>query len=115
MPTSCLVRSDVTDVSLIFPYPQRTSSQSVFLNTFLTSIFTYNNVITPPLTLEEGFHGSAVGHVDWSSPGVGGEGGVGAACQQEAHHLHMVVLHGVVQRPDEKQDLIMCLRYLVTY
>lgn len=55
------------------------------------------------LTLQEGFHGSAVGHVDWSSSGVGSEGGVGAGGQQEANHLHVVVLHGVVQRPDEKQ------------
>lgn len=50
-----------------------------------------------PLTLQEGFHCGAVGHVDWSSSGIGGEGRVGAAGQQEAHHLHVVVLDGVVQ------------------
>lgn len=54
--------------------------------------------LLPPRTFQEGFHGSTVGHVDWPSPRVGGEGGVGAAGQQETHHLHVVVLHGIMQR-----------------
>ena len=41
-----------------------------------------------------------MGHVDWSSSRVGGEGRVGAAGQQETHHLHVVVLHGVMQRSE---------------
>ena len=41
-----------------------------------------------------------MGHVDWSSSRVGGECRVGAAGQQETHHLHVVVLHGVMQRSE---------------
>ncbi|PWA13797.1 hypothetical protein CCH79_00016910, partial [Gambusia affinis] len=50
----------------------------------------------------EGFHGSAVGHAERPSPRVRGEGRVGAAGQQEADHLQMVVFHGVVKRPEQK-------------
>lgn len=62
---------------------------------------THTSPPSPP-TLQEGFHGSAVGHVDGPSSGVGGEGGVCATGQQETHHLDVVVLHGVMQRPDEQ-------------
>lgn len=55
-------------------------------------------------TLQKGFHGSTVGHVDWCSSWVGGESGVGATGQQEAHHLHVVVFHSVMKRPDEEAE-----------
>lgn len=59
--------------------------------------------LSPP-TFQEGFHGSAVGHVDGCPARVGGEGGVGAASQQESHNLQVVVLHGVVQRPESQEE-----------
>lgn len=59
---------------------------------------------SPPLTFQEGFHGSAVGHVDGRPARVGGEGGVGATGQQKAHNLHVVVLHSVMQRPKSQEE-----------
>lgn len=45
-----------------------------------------------------------MGHVNGRPARVGGEGGVGAAGQQKTHNLQVVVLHGVVQRPDSQEE-----------
>lgn len=54
------------------------------------------------LTSEETLHGFAVGHLQEAAARVRGQGGVGAVRQQDANHVQVVVLHGVVDRPGHK-------------
>lgn len=72
--------------------------------------------VTCCLTLQEGFHGSAVGHAERPAPRVRGEGRVGAAGQQEADHLQMVVFHSVMKRPEQKhRDVQVILKSLLLF
>lgn len=57
------------------------------------------------LTSEETLHGFAVGHLQEAATRVRGEGGVGAVRQQDANHVQVVVLHGVVNRPEHKRRI----------
>lgn len=46
-----------------------------------------------------------MGHLQQAAAGVGGQGGVGAVGQQDPHHVQVVVLHSVVDRPANVQPL----------
>ena len=50
-------------------------------------------------TREEPLHAVAVGHFQEATARVRGQSGVGSIRQQDSHHIQVVVLHGIVDRP----------------
>lgn len=59
------------------------------------------------LTSEEALHAVTVSHLEKAAAGVRGQGGVGSVGQQHPHHVQVVVLHGVVNRPARRQKCIL--------
>lgn len=53
------------------------------------------------LTGEEALHAVAVRHPQQAAARISGERGVGAVREQDPHHVQVVVLHGVVNRPEK--------------